>query len=169
MEDVNKVVAQWRKEMPDLPLAGMEFFGHLFRAAQLGARAVGVTHARHRLKPGEFDVLSSLRRSGKPYRLTPTRLFQGLMLSSGAMTNRLDKLEQAGLIARAPDPDDRRGTLISLTSRGQALVEKVVREHAENEEKLAAVLTAAERKQLTALLTKLSAGLAEHAAGEAAE
>lgn len=169
MQDVNKVIQQWRKEMPDLPTGGMELFGYLFRAAQLGARAVVGVHARHRLKPGEFDVLSSLRRSGKPYRLTPTRLFQGLMLSSGAMTNRLDKLEQAGLIQRAPDPDDRRGTLVSLTPKGTTLVEKVVREHTANEEQLAAILTATERKQLVALLTKLSVGLAARAAPDEAE
>ncbi len=159
MEDIDVILAEWRRERPDLPLGGMELFGLLGRIAALGGKAIGGVFEHHGLKTGEFDVLAALRRSGKPYKLTPTRLFQGLMLSSGAMTNRLDRLEQAGLIRREPDPSDRRGTLIVLTPQGLTLVEKAVRDHTANEERLIASLSDTERRKLSGLLRKLLAAL----------
>ncbi|HMO56577.1 MAG TPA: MarR family transcriptional regulator [Roseiflexaceae bacterium] len=152
---VDTILAQWRRERPDLDPAPMGIIGRIARADRILGRAIEARFAHFGLNRGEFDVLATLRRNGPPYRLTPTGLFTELMLSSGAMTNRLDRLEQAGWIARIPDPTDRRGVLVELTPQGIELVDVVVASHLENEERLLAALTAAEREQLAALLRTL--------------
>jgi len=154
-DHVDSILAQWRRERPDLDPAPMGVIGRIARAARTLSRALDTTFTRFGLNSGEFDVLATLRRAGPPYRLTPTRLFTELMLSSGAMTNRLDQLERAGLITRTPDPSDRRGTLVGLTERGQELVDTVVTAHLANEQRLLAALSFAEREQLAQLLRKL--------------
>jgi DNA-binding MarR family transcriptional regulator len=111
------------------------------------------------LQPGEFDVLATLRRSGAPYMLSPTRLYEAAMISSGGMTNRIDRLERAGLIERHPDPNDRRGKLIALTATGRRVIDETITRHVANEQRLLSVLTTAEREKLNALLKKLIAGL----------
>ena len=111
------------------------------------------------LQPGEFDVLATLRRSGEPYLLSPTRLYEAAMISSGGMTNRLDRLERAGLIERRPDPGDRRGKLIALTAAGRRVIDETIARHVANEERLLSALTLAEQEKLNALLKKLIAGL----------
>jgi DNA-binding MarR family transcriptional regulator len=104
---------------------------------------------------GEFDVLATLRRSGHPYQLSPTMLFNALMVSSGTMTHRIDQLEKAGLVKRVPDPQDRRGTLIALTEQGFDRIERAVTAHVANEQRLLSVLTASERETLVQLLRQL--------------
>ncbi len=121
------------------------------------------THAEFGLLGESFDVLASLRRSGPPYQLTPTQLYREMMLTSGAMTNRIDRLEEAGLVARKPDPSDRRGTLVRLTAKGKALIDAAAAEHAANEERLLAVLTATEQRQLGDLLRKVLIDLGDTA------
>jgi DNA-binding MarR family transcriptional regulator len=111
------------------------------------------------LQPGEFDVLATLRRSGEPYLLSPTKLYETVMISSGGMTNRLDRLERAGLVERRPDPNDRRGKLIGLTDAGKRVIDETIGRHVTNKERLLSVLTPAEQKKLNALLRKLIAGL----------
>jgi DNA-binding MarR family transcriptional regulator len=111
------------------------------------------------LQPGEFDVLATLRRSGDPYMLSPTRLHEAAMISSGGMTNRLDRLELAGLIERRPDPNDRRGKLIALTAAGRRIIDQTITRQVANEKRLLSVLTTAEQEKLNALLKKLIAGL----------
>jgi DNA-binding MarR family transcriptional regulator len=111
------------------------------------------------LQRGEYDVLATLRRSGQPYMLSPTRLYEALMISSGGMTARLDRLERAGLIERRPDPNDRRGKLIALTETGRRLVDETIGRVVANEQRILAVLTRAEQEKLNALLGKLIAGL----------
>jgi DNA-binding MarR family transcriptional regulator len=111
------------------------------------------------LQPGEFDVLATLRRSGEPYMLSPTHLYETVMISSGGMTNRLDRLERAGLVERRPDPNDRRGKLIALTDAGKRVIDETIDRHVANEERILSVLTPAEQKKLNALLRKLIAGL----------
>jgi DNA-binding MarR family transcriptional regulator len=160
-DHVDDILAQWRRERPDLDPAPMGVIGRISRAARRLDRALDTTFSAFELNGGEFDVLATLRRSGPPYRLTPTRLFTDLMLSSGAMTNRLDRLERAGLIARTPDPSDRRGTLVGLTPRGLELVDAAVTAHLANEERLLDGLSSAEREQLAGLLRKLLRSLAE--------
>jgi DNA-binding MarR family transcriptional regulator len=104
-------------------------------------------------------VLATLRRTGPPYRLRPTDFAGSLMLTSSGTTKRLDKLEEAGLIKREPDPNDRRGTLITLTAAGSSLIDKLTAAHLENERQLISSLTAAERERLADLLRKLQLGL----------
>ena len=160
MDWVDRVAAQWARERPDLGLLPMEVLGRLTGAATLISRdRLAPLFAAHGLQVGEFDVIATLRRAGKPYRLTPTALYESLMMSSGGMTARLDRLEKAGLVERRPNPEDRRGTLVGLPRKGLALVDKLVGLHVENERQILAGLTQAEQKELNRLLAKLLAGI----------
>ncbi|WP_315837601.1 MarR family transcriptional regulator [Bradyrhizobium prioriisuperbiae] len=160
MDRADTAVEQWAHERPDLPSLPMAIFGRLSDAAERVMRdhmnplftAVG-------LQPGEFDVLATLRRSGEPYMLSPTRLYEAAMISSGGMTNRLDRLERAELVERRPDPNDRRGKLIALTEAGKRVIDETIDRHVANEERLLSVLTPAEQDKLNALLKKLIAAL----------
>lgn len=160
MDWVGRVREQWARERPDLDLLPMEVVGRLTGAARLlGRDVLAPFFAEHGLGRGDFDVIATLRRSGRPYRLTPTELYESLMMSSGGMTARLDRLEKAGLIERRPNPDDRRGTLVGLTRKGLTLIDKIVALHVENERRALSGLTKAEQKELNRLLEKLIGGL----------
>lgn len=115
--------------------------------------------ARFGLQHGEFDVLATLRRAGSPFSLTPTALYEATMVTSGAMTNRLDRLEKAGLIRRVPHPTDRRGLLVQLTEEGRELIDRAVEAHVENEHAILSGLEPEERQRLAELLEKLIASL----------
>jgi DNA-binding MarR family transcriptional regulator len=158
-DHVDSILAQWRHERPDLDVEPIGVFGRLLRSAQLVDSALAQGIAPHGLQPGWFDLLAALRRSGSPYELNPTKLMQTTLLSSGGMTKRLDRLDEAGLVERRPDPSDRRGTLIRLTRRGKAIIDKAVETHARNEERLLGSLTLTDRRALDDLLRKLLAGL----------
>lgn len=159
-DTVDRLVAQWKRELPDLPTGAMATIGRLLRAAAMLERRLASAISDHGLNGGEFDVLATLRRSGEPYCLTPTVLAQNLMLSSGAMTNRLDRLEARGLVRRLPDPNDRRGVIIELTESGRVLIETAVAAHAANEERVLELLVSApERQKLDAALRALLSGL----------
>ena len=159
---------EWRRERPDIDAGVMATVGRLLEAAQLMERdKLAPLAAQFGLQKGEFDVIATLRRSGTPYRLMPTELYEGLMLSSGAMTSRLDRLERSGLIERLPSPSDRRSVLVQLTPAGLALIDKVLPLHVANEQQALAVLTAGEQGQLNQLLAKLISGL--RAKGECAD
>ena len=155
-DPIDRIVDQWRRERPDLDVAPTHVLQRITRAYLLQSASFGeVLGRRYDLTFGEYEVLAALRRSGLPYRLSPTALFCALILSSGAMTNRLDRLEEAGLVERLPDPDDRRGRLVALTARGREVVDEAVATHLANEERLLSGLTPAEREQLAELLRKL--------------
>lgn len=156
---VDKIEEQWRCEREELNCAATRVVGRIMRIAQHLEREVECAFSHHNLMTCNFDVLTALRRSGKPYQLKPTELYCSLMLTSGAITNRLDKLEKDGLIVRKPNPEDRRGILVTLTQKGLELVDKVIVEHLDNEERLLAALTNEEREQLTGLLRKLLVSL----------
>jgi len=152
--------AEWRRERPDIDAAVMVTVGRLLEAAQLMERQIlSPLAAQFGLQKGEFDVIATLRRAGAPYQLMPTELYEGLMLSSGAMTSRLDRLERSGLIERLPSPSDRRSTLVQLTPSGLALIDKVLPLHVDNEQRALEVLAPAEQTQLSELLSKLISGL----------
>lgn len=154
-DDVDRIIAQWRRERPELDLDAMATFGRLGRLfAHLG-RAVDETFTRFGLQRGEYDVLAALRRSGAPHVLTPSALSDVLMLSRAGMTNRLDRLETAGLVERRANREDRRSMLIALTDRGVALVDEVTTVHVANESALLADLTPDERHHLDAVARKL--------------
>lgn len=151
-----KAVEQWRKERPDLDVSPMAVLGALSEAANLVSRErLAPVFARFGLQSGEFDVLATLRRSGAPYALTPTALYEATMVTSGAITARLDRLEKAGLISRAPHPGDRRGVIVQLTPKGKALIDEAVTAHVANEHQILSGLTQDERQTLAALLAKL--------------
>ena len=138
----------------------MTLSGRLNEAAERLMRDhISPVFAKAGLQSGEFDVLATLRRSGAPYQLSSTRLCEATMISSGGMTDRLDRLERAGLVVRRPDPRDRRGKLIVLTDSGKRLIDKAIGRHVANEERLLLSLTVAEQETLSALLKKLIAGL----------
>lgn len=160
MDRADLAVAQWARERPDLPSLPMALFGRLSEAAERVMREhMNPLFAEAGLQSGEFDVLATLRRSGEPYMLSPTRLYEATMISSGGMTDRLDRLERARLIERRPDPRDRRGKLIALTEAGRRVIDETIGRHVANEERLLAALTQAEQETLDALLKKLIAGL----------
>ncbi len=160
MNKVKLVTSQWQREMPQLDLLPMKVIGSLGKATRLITRDyLDPFFKSHGLQLGEFDVLATLRRSGAPYELAPTQLFEALLISSGGMTNRLDRLEKAGLIARAPNPKDRRGTLVLLTETGLALINRFVPLHVENEARSLSNLSREEQETLERLLEKLIDGL----------
>jgi DNA-binding MarR family transcriptional regulator len=160
MDRADMAVEQWGRERPDLPALPMALFGRLSDAAERVMRDhMNPLFAEAGLQPGEFDVLATLRRSGAPYMLSPTRLYEAAMISSGGMTNRLDRLERAGFVERRPDPNDRRGKLIALTAAGKRVIDDTIGKHVANEQRLLSALSPAEQEKLNALLKKLIAGL----------
>jgi DNA-binding MarR family transcriptional regulator len=158
-DHMDAIVAQWSRERPDVDVTALGILGRLFRAAQLADVELARGISEHELQPGWFDLLAALRRSGRPFELTPTQLLATTMLSSGGMTKRLDRLEDAGLVARRPDPGDRRGTLVGLTPKGRAVVDDALVTHVANEKRLLEPLSATERRALDRLLRQVLAGL----------
>jgi DNA-binding MarR family transcriptional regulator len=156
---VDEIVEQWRRERPDLDPSPIGIVGRISRLARELEAQLEPVYREHGLEQGWHDVLATLRRTGPPFKLRPTDLTAALMLTSSGTTKRLDRLEQAGLIARAPDPADRRGTLISLTDAGRERIDAVTGAHLANEARLLSRLTAQERHELAALLRKLRVGL----------
>ncbi|MHB0775051.1 MarR family winged helix-turn-helix transcriptional regulator [Halomonas sp. WWR20] len=160
MDTVERAIEQWEREVPELNLLAMAVVGRLKVATRLVQRDfLEPFFKEHGLQAGEFDVLATLRRAGAPYALGPTQLYEALMITSGGMTNRLDRLEKAGLIARTPNPEDRRGTLVSLTEEGLEIIGRIVFLHVENETQALAGLSREEQKALNGLLGKLIVGL----------
>lgn len=156
---VDAITDQWAAVRPDLETLPMAVFGRIYRLA-LGMRGrVDKAYAAYGgLSLGEFDVLATLRRSGEPYTLSPRELTATLMITTGGMTGRLDKLEKAGLLSRSPDPNDRRALRVTLSERGMELVDQAVGAGlAQQREALEAALTPEEAEQLAALLRKLLA------------
>jgi DNA-binding MarR family transcriptional regulator len=156
---VDEILDQWQQERPDLDCKPMAVFGRLNRLDRVSNAAIEAWLGEHGLSRGEFDVLATLRRGGEPYTLAPTALARWMMLSSAAMTNRVDRLEAAGLVERRPDPGDRRGVLVALTPDGKRVVDAAVADHVENERRLLEPLTAEDQQTLNALLRKLLLGL----------
>jgi DNA-binding MarR family transcriptional regulator len=156
MDRAAMAAEQWARERPDLDTGPMVLLGRLGEAALLIARdRLNPLFAEFGLQPGEFDVLATLRRSGTPYALTPTALYEAAMISSGSMTNRIDRLENAGLVERRSNPADKRGTLVALTTNGLALIDRAVEAHIANQQSIISGLDDQERGQLAALLGKL--------------
>lgn len=156
---MDEILEQWRRERPDLDCEPMAVFGRLNRLDRVTNAEIEARLGEHGLSRGEFDVLATLRRSGEPHVLAPTALARWMMLSSAAMTNRVDRLEAAGLVERRPDPGDRRGVLVALTPEGKQTVDAAVADHVENERRLLEPLSEEERRTLNALLRKLLLGL----------
>lgn len=158
-DGIDDVLDQWRRERPDLDPAPIGVIGRVSRLARELEQRLEPVYREHGLEAGWHDVLATLRRTGPPFRLHPSDLTGALMLTSSGTTKRLDRLERAGLIARTPDPDDRRGTLITLTAAGRERIDAVTAAHLENERRLLRALTAEEQRALADLLRKLRLGL----------
>ncbi len=158
-DGVDEIIDQWRRERPDLDPSPIGVIGRISRLARQLEQRLEPVYRAHGLEPGWHDVLATLRRIGPPHRMRPSDFAGTLMLTSSGTTKRLDRLEQAGLIERTPDPDDRRGTLISLTAAGRDLIDSVTAAHFANEARLLAALSADEQAQLAGLLRKLGLGL----------
>lgn len=162
-DHVDRVLEQWAAERPDLDVSPMGVIGRLSRASQLVGAEIGRTFAEHGLDRAAFDVLATLRRSGPPHRLTPTALMRATMVTSGAITQRVDRLETRGLVTRAPSESDGRGTYVALTDDGLALIDRVLPDHLATEERVLATLSPAERKSLADTLRRLLESLGDGA------
>ncbi|WP_373539118.1 MarR family winged helix-turn-helix transcriptional regulator [Chamaesiphon sp.] len=158
---VDKILLQWQRERSDLDVSPMGIIGRIGRLSKHFDRSIQEIVSEFGLNGGEFDVLATLRRSGQPYQLSPTELFNTLMISSGTITHRLDRLERADLVKRIADPSDRRGTLVQLTDRGFNSIDRAVEAHVANTHRLITVLDEAEREVLAQLLRKLSISFEE--------
>lgn len=154
-DHVDHLIEQWRAERPDVDVSPMAVIARLSRLSRIFERRVEDLYTKFDLNQSRFGVLAALRRAGPPYCLSPTDLYNSLLISSGAMTNRLERLSAAGYIERVPDPGDGRGMLVSLTPAGKRLIDRVLGPHFENERRLLASLTAQEQEQLVGLLRRL--------------
>lgn len=154
-DEVDELVAAWSRERADLDLAPVEVFSRITRLARLLDLARRDAFTAHAIEPWEFDVLAALRRAGAPYQLSPGQLLRETMVTSGTMTNRIDRLSERGLVERAADPHDRRGVLVSLTSSGKRAVDGAFETLLASERDLLAELSGSERRNLAELLKRL--------------
>lgn len=158
MDDVDRILAGWRRERPDLDVSPMEIMSRISRLAKQLDRARKATFDDHGLEMWAFDVLSALRRAGEPYQLSPSQLAAEVFVTSGTMTNRLERLATNGWVSRHADPRDRRSLLVRLTASGQERVDNALAEFLVQETRLLASLEAEEQDELADLLRRLSSG-----------
>jgi DNA-binding MarR family transcriptional regulator len=158
-DGVDLIIEQWQRVRPELDSSPIGIVGRISRLAREIEDRLEPVYREHGLEPGWHDILATLRRSGGTLR--PTDLTNASMLTSSGTTKRLDKLEAAGLIARAADPDDRRGTLISLTAAGRTLIDELTPAHLDNERRILGALGEADQRRLADLLRELQLGLPE--------
>ncbi|MEU4668126.1 MarR family transcriptional regulator [Amycolatopsis sp. NPDC023774] len=135
-DHVDSVLEQWAAQRPDLDVSPMAVIGRLKRVSRLIDTELARTFAKHGLDAASFDVLATLRRSDPPHRLTPTDLMRTAMVTSGAVTQRLDRLEDRGLIARSRSETDGRGILVALTVEGRSLIDRALPDHLDTEHRV---------------------------------
>ena len=152
-DEVDRLIAAWKRERPDLDLSPLSVLSRITRIAR--HLDIARRDAFGDLENWGFDVLAALRRAGVPHQLSPGQLMQETMVTSGTMTNRLDRLEELHLITREQDPDDGRGSLVTLTKAGVCAVDSALEDLLENERKLLKALTAKDRETLAELLSTL--------------
>jgi len=156
-DEVDDLVAAWRAQRPDLDVEPLEVLSRISRLARHLDIARRGAFANHGLESWEFDVLSALRRQGPPFQLTPGGLLRATLVTSGTMTNRIDRLAAADLVRREPDPKDKRGVLVTLTGWGLARVDAALEDLLSREQALLAGLDREERQQLAGLMRVLLA------------
>lgn len=154
-DHVDSIVEQWARERPGLPTDALALVARILRLQRLLDDRVDRSLEGFGLNRGEMNVLATLRRSGPPYELTPTELYQGLLLSSGAMTNRIDHLEDRGYVRRTPDREDRRRVRVALTPSGRELIDRAMDLHVTDVESHLGFLDPDERAQLSSLLRRV--------------
>ncbi|WP_338118272.1 MarR family transcriptional regulator [Streptomyces coryli] len=155
MDAVEGVLEQWRREFPDLDVSPIGVVGRIMRLSRLWDKEIKGFLAEHGLEPGEFDVLSTLRRSGEPYELTAGTFLKASLVTTGAITLRVDRMAGKGLVTRVPGDTDRRSVKIRLTPQGLELIDRVLPLHLENEARLLEGLGAGERQHLAGSLATL--------------
>ncbi|HEY9566027.1 MAG TPA: MarR family transcriptional regulator [Nocardioides sp.] len=158
-DEVDDLVDAWARERADLDLSPVEVFSRISRLSKLLDLARRQAFTTHQIEPWEFDVLAALRRAGEPYELSPGRLIRETLVTSGTMTNRVDRLTSRGFVERLPDPNDRRGVLVRLTPQGKDSVDSAFEELLDSERDLLAGLPPEDRTQLATLLRALMAPL----------
>jgi DNA-binding MarR family transcriptional regulator len=151
-DHVDHLIEQWGRVLPELDVSPMAVIARISRLCRILERDVDQIYAEHGLNHAQFGVLAALRRSGPPYRLSPTELYNSLLITSGAVTNRLDRLTTAGLVRRVPDPGDGRSLLVALTPKGLRLIDRLLELHYAREAELLESLGARDREQLVRLL-----------------
>lgn len=156
-DEVDRIVAAWRRERPDLDVEPLSVLSRVSRLARHLDLARRTAFDRHDLELWEFDVLSALRRAGEPYQLSPGALVTQTLVTSGTMTNRIDRLEARGLVERLPVPEDRRAVLVRLTAAGRVRVDDALEDLLRVEHGLLAALPEADRRTLAGLLRGLVA------------
>ena len=156
-DEVDGLVEAWARERSDLDLGPVEVFSRISRLSRHLDLARRDAFTAHGIESWEFDVLAALRRAGSPYELSPGRLLRETLVSSGTMTNRIDRLESRGFVKRHRSPDDRRGVLVELTDEGLARVDAAMSDLLDIEAKVLTALSPAERPQLAALLRAVTA------------
>jgi DNA-binding MarR family transcriptional regulator len=154
-DEVDDLIAAWRQQRPDLDVAPLQVLSRVSRLARHLDIARRGAFAAHGLESWEFDVLSALRRAGPPFQLTPGALLRATLVTSGTMTNRIDRLASAGLVYREPDPSDRRGVLVTLSERGRSVVDAALTDLLDREQALLAALSDDQRPVLADLLRTL--------------
>ncbi|WP_434930644.1 MarR family winged helix-turn-helix transcriptional regulator [Shewanella sp. HL-SH5] len=152
MEDIDRLVAQWGEQKPHLDTLPMAILGRFLRLQKHIEAEISACHKQFDLTMGEFDVLATLRRAGTPFSLTPSGLLSSMMLTSGAMTNRLDKLESKGLIKRVHSTEDRRSVTVGLTEKGLATIDEAIEQHVRIQHTLVDHLSDTEMPELNQLL-----------------
>ncbi|MGY5011393.1 MarR family winged helix-turn-helix transcriptional regulator [Streptomyces sp. 900105755] len=153
IDRVARIQADWRRERPDVDIGPQGVIGRLHRLAGRLTEELCLVYGRYGLTEGEFDVLCALRREGEPYERAPGELAAHTMVTTGAMTKRIDRLERAGLVTRRRSDDDQRGRIVALTTPGRELVDRAFTDHMRNERRLVDLLTPAEAESLETLLT----------------
>ncbi|MGW7276102.1 MarR family winged helix-turn-helix transcriptional regulator [Streptomyces sp. NPDC054864] len=152
LDRVARIQADWRRERPDLDVSPQGVIGRLHRLAAHLTEELSLVYGRYGLSEGEFDVLCALRRAGEPYERAPGELAAHTMVTTGAMTKRLDRLERSGLVTRRRSDDDQRGRIVALTPPGRALIDQAFTDHMRNERRVLSLLTPAETQALEGLL-----------------
>ncbi len=155
-DEVDRIVDAWSRERPDVDFSPLQVLSRVDRLSRHLERARRSAFAASGLEPWEFDVLSALRRAGAPYQLSPKALLQQTLVSSGTMTNRIDRLVASGLVERRTDPSDGRGILVVATPLGRERVDAAIRGLLESEAELLEALSRVDQERLAALLRKLS-------------
>jgi DNA-binding MarR family transcriptional regulator len=159
VDEVDRIVDAWQRERPDLDVSPLQILSRVTRLARYLDRARSAAFARHGLETWEFDVLAALRRSGAPYRLSPGQLVAQTMVTSGTMTNRIDRLAGRGLVRRLPDPADGRGVMVRLEDSGRLLADGALADLLQIERSVLAVLDPGQHDHLSGLLRDLLTSL----------
>jgi len=155
LDAVDSILDQWASQRPDLDLSAMSILGRIIRLVPLINERLGASFQFSGLDFPSFDVLAALRRCGEPYEQTPSQLAEAMMVTAGAVTQRLVRLEEQGLVTRSHHKTDRRKVIVALTWRGVRVIDNALVQHAQQEEAILSLFTEDEREQFTGYLRRL--------------